>query len=145
MKNNYFPLSLLVVAIISGCSSAPNKSLIDAHSSYDNARTNPNVVSLAPVELKDAGDSLKKADKAFNENEDTETVNNFAYLAKNQVNIAQETAKRKQAEAAVNASAAKRTQVQLDARTDEADKAHARIASDQVLIAQLKALNAQKN
>jgi outer membrane protein OmpA-like peptidoglycan-associated protein len=143
-KNNYFPLSVLAVAIISGCSSMPNKSLTEAHVSYQNARTNPDIVSLAPLELKDASDSLAKADKAFNQNEADETVTHFAYLAKQQVDVALETVKRKQAEAAVTASAAKRTQVQLNARTAEADAAHAQVASDQVLIAQLKALNAQK-
>jgi outer membrane protein OmpA-like peptidoglycan-associated protein len=143
-KNRYFPLSLIAVAIISGCSSMPNQSLTEAHSSYNNARTNPEITNLAPLELKDASDTLNKADYAFSEDEDAETVNHLAYIATQQVGIAQETAKRKKAEAAVTASAAKRTQVQLDARTAEADSANANVARDQVLIAQLKALNAQK-
>jgi outer membrane protein OmpA-like peptidoglycan-associated protein len=143
-KNHNFPMSLLAVAIISGCASTPNQSLIDAHSSYNNARTNPEITNLAPLELKDASDTLNKADSAFSENEEVVTVNHLAYVAGQQVGIAKETANRKKAEAAVSASAAKRTQVQLDARTAEADAAHANVARDQVLIDQLKALNAQK-
>ncbi len=130
-------MTLIAIAIISGCSSMPNQYLTEVHSSYNNARTNAEVTNLAALELKDAGDSLNKADKAFSENEDEETVNHLAYLAKQQVGIAQETAKRKTAELAVTNSATKRTQVQLDARTAEADA-----AKQQIL--QLKALNAQK-
>ena len=145
MKIKQFaPLSLIAVAIISGCSSMPNPSLTEAHSSYNNARTNPEITNLAPLELKDASDTLNKADYAFSEDEDADTVNHLAYIAAQQVGIAQQTAARKKAEAAVAASAAKRTQVQLDARTAEADSAHANVARDQVIIAQLKALNAQK-
>jgi len=170
MQNNrYFPMTLLVAAIVSGCSSMPNQSLTEAHSSYNNARTNPDVTNLAALELKDAGDSLNKADSAFSEDEDEETVNHLAYLAKQQVGIAQETAKRKTAELAVTTSAAKRTQVQLDARTAEADAAKLQVEiveenanwqatqlavasanseRDQALIAQqeiqLQALNAKK-
>ena len=143
-KNRYFPLSLLAIAVISGCSSMPNPSLDEAHSRFNSARTNPEITNLAPLELKDAGDTLNKADTAFSEDETVETVNHLAYVATQQVGIAQETAKQKEAEAAVAASAAKRTQVQLDARTVEADSAEANVARDQVLIAQLKALNAQK-
>jgi len=139
MKNiSYMPLSVLALAMISACSTAPNPSLTAAHSSYDAARNDANIVTLAAPELKDASDSLNKADRAFKENAAPETVNHFAYLTKQQVDIAEETAKRKLAEAEVNASAAKRTQVQLDARTAEADAAHA-------LVAKLRALNAQKN
>jgi len=130
-------MTLIAIAIISGCSSMPNQYLTEAHSSYNDARTNAEVTNLAALELKDAGDSLKKADTAFNENQNEETVNHLAYLAKQQVGIAQETAKRKTAELAVTNSATKRTQVQLDARTAEADA-----AKQQIL--QLKALNAQK-
>jgi outer membrane protein OmpA-like peptidoglycan-associated protein len=143
-KNRYFPLSLLAIAIISGCSSMPNPSLTEAHSNFNNARTNPDISNLAPLELKDAGDTLNKADTAFSEDKDVDTVNHLAYVVTQQVSIAQQTAAQKKAEAAVAASAAKRTQVQLDARTAEADTANANVARDQVLIAQLKALNAQK-
>jgi outer membrane protein OmpA-like peptidoglycan-associated protein len=135
--NKSFPMSLIAAAIISGCSAMPNQSLTEAHSSYNNARANPEVTNQAALELKDAGDSLNKADAAFSENEEEATVSHLAYVAKQQVDIAQETAKRKTAELAVTTSAAKRTQVQLDARTDEVDAAKQQIA-------QLKALNAQK-
>jgi len=135
--NKSLPLTLIAVAMLSGCSTVPNQSLTEAHNNYNNARSNPEVTNQAALELKDAGDSLNKADAAFSENEEEATVTHLAYVAKQQVDIAQETAKRKTAELAVTTSAAKRTQVQLDARTDEADAAKQQIA-------QLKALNAEK-
>jgi outer membrane protein OmpA-like peptidoglycan-associated protein len=170
MQNNrYFPMTLLAAAILSGCASMPNQSLTEAHSSYINARANLEVTNLAALELKDAANSLNKADYAFSEDEDYETVNHLAYVAKQQVDIAQETAKRKTAELAVTTARAKRTQVQLDARTAEADTAklqveiveekanwqatelavaNANTERDQALIAQqemqLQALNAKK-
>jgi len=137
-KYHYFPMTLFAVAIISGCSSVPqNQSLAEAHSSYNDARTSPDISNLAAVELKDASDTLNKADNALNNDEDPGTVDQLAYLAKQKVNIAQETAKRKTAEMAVTNAGANRTEVQLEARTAEADTAKAQLA-------ELLALNAQK-
>jgi len=128
-KNRYFPLTLIAAAIFSGCSSMPqNPTLAEAHSSYNSARTNPQVTSLAAVELQNAGESLNKADAALSKGENDATVNQLAYIAKQQVGIAQETAKRKAAELAVTNAAAKRDQVRLEARTTEADAAKRQVA-----------------
>ena len=168
-KNRYFPLTLIAVAILAGCAAPKNSSLTEAHSSYDSARSNPQVTNLAALELKQAGDSLNKADDALSKRESTDTVNQLAYIAKQQVAIAQETAKRKTAELAVTNASAKRDQVRLEARTAEADAAKQQVAimqgtadqqtaalaaaganaeRDQALIAQqemqLKDLNAKK-
>jgi len=123
LKNINIPLTLIAAAIISGCSAVPTQSLNEAHSSYNSARANADITGLAQLELKEAGDSLSKADNALNEGEDDETVDHFAYLTKQQVGIAQETAKRKAAEAAVVTATAERNLVRLDARTAEADAA----------------------
>lgn len=171
-KNLFFPMTLIAVAVLSGCAtSAPpqNAALTAAHSSYDSARSNPEVTTLAALELKEAGDTLSKADEAFSKGQGTATVDHLAYIANQQVGIAHETAKRKTAELAVTDAGAKRTEVRLDARTAEADaaKRQAAIAQettdqqaaelaaasanaerDQALIAQqeaqLKELNAKK-
>ncbi|MDP3588941.1 MAG: OmpA family protein [Methylobacter sp.] len=166
----YFPMTLIAVAIISGCSSMPqNPSLTEAHNSYNSARTNPEVTNLAALELKTADESLSKADYALSEDESDQTIDHLAYLAKQQVAIAEETAKRKTAELAVTDAAAKRNLIRLEARTTEADMAKQQAANaqqtvnrqaselavadanterDQALIAQqemqLKELNAKK-
>jgi outer membrane protein OmpA-like peptidoglycan-associated protein len=128
----YFPMTLIAAAIISGCSSVPqNSSLTIAHNDYNTARTSPEVSKLAELELKQAADTLDKADHALKEDESDDTVDHLAYLAKQQVAIAQETAKRKTAEIAVTNAAAKRNQVRLDARTAEADAAKRQAAISQ--------------
>ncbi|MBS3955868.1 MAG: DUF4398 and OmpA-like domain-containing protein [Methylomicrobium sp.] len=126
-KISYFPMTLIALAITSGCSTVPTQSLVDARNSYNTARTLPEVTALAPLELKDAGDSLGRADFASNDGEDDDTVNHLAYLTKQQVGIALETAKRKTAELAVTNAESKRNQVRLDARTAEADAAHEQV------------------
>lgn len=128
-KNRYFPLSLIAAAILSGCSTTlppENTLLADARSSYNSARTNAQVTKLAPIELQDAGDSLNKADSALSKGESEATVNQLAYLAKQKVAIAQETAKRKTAELDVANASVKRDQVRLEVRTAEADAARKR-------------------
>ncbi|MEQ1636318.1 MAG: OmpA family protein [Methylococcales bacterium] len=164
-----FPMTMIAVAIISGCSTVPNPALTEARGSYNNALSNSDITSLAALELKTAGDSLNKADAAVSEGEDETTINHLAYVTSQQVGIAEETAKRKTAEIAVNNASSKRDQVRLEARTAEADAANQQVAiahaandrqatelavasanaaRDQALIAQqelqLKALNAKK-
>src|SRR5450759_3908123 len=144
-KNRYFPLTLIAVAILAGCAAPKNSSLTEAHSSYDSARSNPQVTNLAALELKQAGDSLNKADDALNKGESADTVNQLAYIASQQVAIAQETAKRKTAELAVTNASAKRDQVRLEARTAEADAAKQQVAIAQETADQQAAANAERD
>jgi len=124
-KVRYLPLSLVAAAMLAGCSTMPpkNTALEEARSVYSSARTNPQVTRLAPLELQKAGESLNKADAALSKGDSDATVNQLAYLTKQQVAIAQETAKRKAAEQAVIDASAQRDQVRLAARTAEADAA----------------------
>lgn len=163
-------LAGIAVAVFSGRSSGPqNSSLAEAHRSYNSARSDPQVMNLAAVELLQAGESLNKADTALNKGESDAAVNQLAHMAKMQVGIAQETAQRKSYELAVTNASVKRDQVRLEARTIEADAANQQVAimqetadqqaaalaagraeaeRDQALIAQqerqLKELNAKK-
>ncbi|MBU1263417.1 MAG: OmpA family protein [Thiobacillus sp.] len=131
-KNRYLPLSLIAAAMLAGCTTMPpkNTALEDARSVYSSARTNPQVVTLAPIELQKAGETLSKADAALSKGDDA-AVNQLAYLTRQQVAIAQETAKRKAAEEAVISATAQRDQVRLAARTAEADAAKRQVAMSQ--------------
>ncbi len=123
---NYRSLSiaLLAVAGVAGCASVPeNNSLNETRTNYSAAQNNPQVVNLAGAELKQAGDALDKANAAATEKEDAAVVAHLAYLAKQRVAIAQETAKQKEAETAVTNAGTERSKIRLDARTDEANKA----------------------
>ena len=132
-KKLFFPMTLIAVALFSGCSSMPpqNASLTEAHDSYNSARSSTQVTSLAPVELKEAGDTLSKADKALSQGESEASVNQLAYVANQQVAIARETARRKAAELDVANASAKRDQIRLEARTAEADVAKQQVAAMQ--------------
>jgi outer membrane protein OmpA-like peptidoglycan-associated protein len=131
-KIQYLPATLLALAILSGCNTTRNNTSLDAaHSNYNSASANPEVTNLAALELKEASDSLNKADTALSNGEDTATVNHLAYLANQRVAIAQETANRKSSEIAVANATAERNQVRLDARTAEADAAKRQVTSMQ--------------
>ena len=150
MKRNwYFSMILIAAATVSGCSSVPqNASLTEAHRNYNNAQTNPQITNMAALELKEASSFLEKADAALNNRENDTAVNHLAYMANQQVAIAQETARGKVAELAVTNAGGKRDKILLDARTAEADESKRQVAFDQALIAeqemQLKELNAIK-
>lgn len=126
MKNQrLIPITLIAAAVLAGCSSLPaNNSLLDqARSDYNTAQASPQVASLAAGELKQASESLDKANSAAAKGEKTATVDHLAYVSKQQTAIAQETAKQKAAELAVANANVERDQVRLDARTREADMA----------------------
>ena len=142
-KNRYFPMALIAVAVLAGCGATPPKNtlLTEAHSNYNDARSNPQVADQAALELKEAGDTLSRADAALSKGQGTAAVDHLAYIANQQVGIAQETSKRKTAELAVTNAGAKRNEVRLEARTAEAEasKQEANIANQQVAIAQQNA------
>lgn len=149
MKSNiYFPVTLLAVAIFSGCSSVPqNSALSQAQATYDGARNNPQVMSLAPLQLKEAGDAIKQADQALSKGESDATVTHLAYIAQRKAEIAQEVAKGKADEAIVTNSSSKLDQMALAASAAEIAKAKQKIATVQQTANQqaeaLAAANAQ--
>ena len=157
MKNNgYLTIPFMVIAALAGCSSTPNVLLDSAHSSYRSAQSDPEVTNLAPLELKQAGDTLAAADNAWEKGKDSAKVDHLAYLAQQQVSIAQETAKRKAAEADISSADAERNKIRLSARTDEANKAQQQAQSAEMqaqsaemrantLESQLRELNAKKS
>ena len=126
MKNHRFlSVALIAAAVLAGCSTLPaNDSLLaQARNDYSDAQANSQVTSLAAGELKQASDSLDKANNASSKGERSVLVDHLAYVAKQQVAIAQETARQKAAELAVASASAERDRVRLDARTREAESA----------------------
>jgi outer membrane protein OmpA-like peptidoglycan-associated protein len=126
MKNRRaLPLIFIAVAALAGCSTLPasDSPLAQARNAYNNAQADPQVTTLAAAELKQAGDSLDRANNASNKGESSAVVDHLAYVTKQQVAIAQETAAQKAAELAVANASAERDRVRLDARTREADSA----------------------
>jgi outer membrane protein OmpA-like peptidoglycan-associated protein len=127
------PLVLLTFAALASCAIGPesNSMLEQARADYGSAQANSQVTSLAPSELKQAGDTLDKANAASSKGEDRVIVDHLAYVAKQQVAIARETATQKAAELAVANAGAERDRVRLAARTREADMAQRNAESSQ--------------
>ncbi len=134
-KNHLFALSLISVAVMSGCSTMPQSTTLDsARVDYRQAQANPQVAQLAPLQLKEAGEALDRANAAQTSREDAKVVDSLAYVAQQKIALTQATAQRKNAELAVSAAAAERSTLQLQARTQEANA-----AQQQAAIAELTA------
>lgn len=124
--NTHLTLSTMLIAgaVLAGCSTmSQNARLDDARSQVKTAEGNAQVAKLAPMELKQAKDALTTAEQAWKKHEKAERVDELAYLAKRRALIAEETAKLKIAEQAIETATAERDKVRLDARTLEADRA----------------------
>jgi outer membrane protein OmpA-like peptidoglycan-associated protein len=123
-RNCYFPAALLAVSLFAGCASTPQSALLDeARSSYARAQADPQVTSQAALELKDAGDTLNRAVAAQTNKEDRAKIDQLAYLAKQKIAVAEETARRKADEQGLANASVERERIRLIARTAEADQA----------------------
>jgi outer membrane protein OmpA-like peptidoglycan-associated protein len=131
LNHRFLPLSLIAIATLAACSLAPPSLLEEARGGYAAAQSDPQVVRLAAGELNQAGDALNKANDAWSKREDAALVDQLAYLAKQRVAIAQETAKQRAAEMAAASAGAERDKIRLDARTAEADAAQRSAAASQ--------------
>lgn len=121
-----FSLTLIAVAALAaGCSSVPtdNALLEQARGEYRVAQTSPATRELAPVELQQAGDALTRANDALARKAKAAEVEHLAYLARQRIAIAQETARQKLAERQLAQADDQRNKQRLDARTNEADAA----------------------
>jgi outer membrane protein OmpA-like peptidoglycan-associated protein len=103
----------------------------DARAAVVAAQNDPQVVSLAPVELNKAIDAMQQADAAWSNRGNIEEVHHLAYLAWTHAAIAKETARLKTAEASVASANAERDRVRLEARTRDAERAQREAARAQ--------------
>ncbi|MFZ6732728.1 OmpA family protein [Undibacterium sp. Ji42W] len=124
-KKIFAPVVLMTAMLLSACSTAPKTtSLLDqTRMDYQAAQNNPNVLTLAPLEMRQADVAMNDANKAAKDNESSEKIDRLAYIAKQKIGVAQELTKQKQAEAAVADAAKARDQIRLEQRTNEADRA----------------------
>lgn len=123
-----FPATLIALAALASlgaCSSVPdaNAQLEQARSAYRLVQDDPQARTLAPVQLKQAGDALDQANAAHARRDDRATVDQLAYLATQRVAIARQTTQQKSAELTVSQADALRDKQRLAARTHEADTA----------------------
>lgn len=115
-------LAAVAVAALAACASTPpNAALVAATAAYDAAAADANVVRSAPVELSKAQAALQRAVAAQKAGDDAATVDHYAYLAKQQTEVALQAGKVALAEKAVTDAARQRDLVVIDSRTREAD------------------------
>ena len=97
--------------------------LEDARLAVDTARSNPNVVALAPVELNDAVAAYRRAEDRFRDDGDTAEVRHLGYVARQRAEIALQAASLKASERDIATARAERERVQRLAREREAQAA----------------------
>jgi outer membrane protein OmpA-like peptidoglycan-associated protein len=148
MKLNFLKAIVLAGTVaLAACSTVPTTTptLDEARADFVAANNNPQVATYAPMEFKQAGEALDRANQAAAQRESLDTIDRLAYVAKQRIGTAQEVAKSKAAEAEVADAGRQRDRVQLEARTAEADRAKrdAAAAQAQVATAQAQAQDAQ--
>ena len=123
----------IAFATLAACSSMPerNAALDQARSRLDAARTQTNVLTLAPDEFKLASDAVDAAERARARGDTLAAVDHMAYLASQRVSIAQESAASRSSDAVTASAGAERDRMRLALRTQEADTANTQLALSQ--------------
>ncbi len=134
--------------LLGACSSLPTSTTLleQTHSDYRMAQASPNVNRYAPLELKQAGDALARADASAKDKDKPAKVDELAYLAKQKIALTQEVAQQKFAEAEVIRTGKESDALRLQQRSAEADtaKAKAVAAQQDAMVAQGDAADAQR-
>lgn len=124
-------VALLPVVLIAGillvaaCAGPPgnNPLLNQSRAAYTAAAADPQVVSKAPDILKQAQEELARGERSLRDGAPTAEVEHYAYLVTQRVAIARETVSLKLAEETIAEAEGVRNEVQLQARTAEAEAA----------------------
>ena len=120
-------LTLIAVAALAACGTTPldNMSLTQARSDYRAAQADAQTQSLAPNELRLAGEALAQAEAALARRDHMVEVDQLSYLSRQRTAVARATASRKGAEAMIAQAGTETDRMRLAARTQEADAATA--------------------
>lgn len=118
-------LTLLAAATLWACGGLPpqNDQLEQARRDYRAVRSDPRAQGYAGDDLQRATDAMGRANAAWNDNANEEQVNHLAYLASQRTAIVRAALDTRVAQDTLDAAAAQRRRVQLEARTQEADTA----------------------
>jgi OOP family OmpA-OmpF porin len=130
-----------------GCTAgSPPVALEQARTAYAQAQQTPQVVTQAPVALQDAEQALRRAERVWADDKDTEEVQHLSYLTSQRVEMAKTVTEKKLAEGSIQQANQERDQVLLDARTREAQRAQgeAERATQQAQVATTQAQQLQQ-
>lgn len=124
-------ITLAALATLAGCSTLPerNASLDQARAQHAAASSDATIARLAADEWREAGSALRRAESAQAADADRAEVDHLAYLARQRLVIAQETADARSAQAVTTGAGAERDRLRLSMRTAEADAAQRGLAA----------------
>jgi len=111
-----------------GCGGTPDKNplLEKAKTDFQQAENDSMIVTKAPVALKEAEEALEMSETLWQDKSDQELVTHHAYIAKQKVAIARETAELNAAQDEVERAETERQRVLIEARKAEAVAAEKR-------------------
>lgn len=149
MNAKFLKSAVLAGAVmLAACSTMPTSTpaLDQARGDFIAANNNPQVSSFAPLEFKQASDALEQANAAAAKRDSLARIDQLAYIARQKIATAQQVASQKSAEADIANSGRQRDQLQLQARTAEADRAKldAERAKNDAMAAQAQANDATR-
>lgn len=143
MKKTLAQLSTLAAAaaLFAGCASAPTVTpgLQQARSTVRSAEADPAVLKYASLDVKKAGDSLKRAEELSANRESPADIDSAAYIASTQARTAMALAKAATEEEAIKAAEADRERARADANARRANVAQAQAANAQIAAANASA------
>jgi hypothetical protein len=121
----YLVMSTVIGLSLGGCGHAPLRpvELDQARTAYAEARDNTLVASRAPVALREAEETLLRAEQVWDKEKDVREVQNLAAVARQRTEIARATAEQKHAEADLEELTTARDRLLLEARTRQAQRA----------------------
>ena len=93
----YLVMSTVIGLSLIGCIHPPPRpvELDQARTAYAEARDNPQVASRAPVALREAEETLLRAEQIWDKEKDVREVQNLAAVARQRAEIARATAEQK--------------------------------------------------
>ncbi len=131
--SNRLPLlSLLAAAaVLAACASdrTPPPELLSARDAVGQAQADPQVLARAPLELKKASDTLRRADELNAKGETLADVQSVSYVAQRQAQTAIAVARAKANEEGIGSAEVDRERARADARAAEARRAQAQAAA----------------
>jgi outer membrane protein OmpA-like peptidoglycan-associated protein len=98
------------------CANQPNQNLEEARSSFSALQSDARSSKVAALETQDASNMLDKANKAYLNDADEETVDQLAYLTKRRIELAEQTIALRAAEEDLGKASAQRAEARLEAR-----------------------------
>lgn len=132
MNTKLIPVTLLAAALVACATTpTPNSALEQARARLMSAQADSQVATLAPDELKRAGEALRLAESSWSGGGAPATVDHLAYMTSQRVTIAQATAASLAAQAITAGAGAERDKMRLAVRTNEADTAKQQLAESQ--------------